>query len=139
MTGCGSERQGENRGGAVTSLTVFYDGGCPMCRREIAHYQHLAGAGAIDWQDIAQSPEVLAAHGLAWTEAMQRLHVCTAVGQCVSGVEAFVEIWQRLPRYRWAARAVRAMPGLLALLEWAYRHFARWRWRRHCADGICTP
>lgn len=29
--------------------TVFFDGGCPMCRREIAHYQRLDAAGRIRW------------------------------------------------------------------------------------------
>ena len=32
---------------------VLFDGGCPMCSREIAHYRRLGGAEAIDWIDIA--------------------------------------------------------------------------------------
>ncbi len=34
----------------------------------------------------------------------------------LSGAAAFVEVWSRLPRWRWAARAV-ALPGAMATLE----------------------
>ena len=35
---------------------------------------------------------------------------------------AFVEVWSRLPGWRWAARAA-TLPGALAVLEWGYRMF----------------
>ncbi len=34
----------------------------------------------------------------------------------LSGAAAFVEVWSRLPSWRWAARAV-ALPGAMATLE----------------------
>ncbi|MEC8852758.1 MAG: DCC1-like thiol-disulfide oxidoreductase family protein, partial [Pseudomonadota bacterium] len=34
-------------------LTIFYDGGCPLCAREIAFYRRRAGAGRLDWIDVA--------------------------------------------------------------------------------------
>jgi len=53
---------------------------------------------------------------------MARLHVRRSDGQLVSGAAAFVSIWRLLPRWRWAAR-IAALPGMMALLEGAYRLF----------------
>ena len=55
--------------------TVFFDGGCPMCRREIARYQHLDAAGRIRWLDIHREPGVVAEVGVSWDIAMPRLPV----------------------------------------------------------------
>ena len=117
--------------------TVFFDGGCPMCRREIAHYQRLDEAGRIRWLDIHREPDAVAEVGVSWETAMQRLHVRSGSGVLYTGVPAFVAIWRELPRYRWLARLVSATPGLILLLDFAYGRFARWRWRRRCRDGIC--
>jgi hypothetical protein len=74
--------------------TVFFDGGCPMCRREIAHYQRLDGAGRIRWLDIHREPDVVAEVGVSWETAMQRLHVRSGTGELHTGVPAFVAIWR---------------------------------------------
>lgn len=117
--------------------TVFFDGGCPLCRREIAHYQRLDEAGRIRWLDIHREPYAVAEAGVSWETAMQRLHVRSGSGVLHTGVPAFVAIWRELPRYRWLAGLVAATPGLIPLLDFAYGRFARWRWRRRCRDGVC--
>jgi len=38
-------------------LTVFYDGACPLCRREIAFYQRLDRAQRLVWRDVAKTVE----------------------------------------------------------------------------------
>jgi predicted DCC family thiol-disulfide oxidoreductase YuxK len=53
---------------------------------------------------------------------MQRFHVRAGDGRVLSGAAAFVEVWSRLPRWRWAARAA-SLPGALAALELGYRMF----------------
>jgi len=57
---------------------------------------------------------------------MKRFHVRASDGRVLSGAAAFVEVWTRLPGWRWAARAA-SLPGALIVLEWGYRIFLRVR------------
>lgn len=117
--------------------SMLFDGGCPLCRREVAHYQRIdQRRQAVNWVDIRQDQQLLDAHGISVSQAMQRLHVITSDGRVLTGAAAFVVIWEALPYYRWLAQFVR-LPGMLALLEFAYTRFARWRFRRRCREGVC--
>lgn len=116
---------------------VFYDGGCSLCRREIAHYRKLDSEEKIDWVDIHADPEAPERLGIAWHAAMERIHVQDAVGKIQVGAPAFLVIWEHLPGYRGLAWLLRGIPGLVPFLNWAYRHFARWRWARRCREGVC--
>jgi len=59
-------------------------------------------------------------------EAMSRLHVRKPNGELVVGAASFVNIWQALPRWNWAARTA-ALPGMTPTLEFAYRLFLKGR------------
>lgn len=115
---------------------VFYDGACPLCRREIAHYRKLRGATRVSWIDIAHDDASLEAHGLRREVALARFHVRDRAGHWHSGAWAFAELWSNLAGYRWLAAGLRAM-RLLPLLDRAYVHFARWRLRRRCSADRC--
>jgi predicted DCC family thiol-disulfide oxidoreductase YuxK len=117
---------------------AFYDGGCPLCRREIAHYQRVDRDGRIHWVDIHANPQVLAQYHLTWEQAMQRMHVRESDGSMVSGARAFIALWQRMPRYRPLAWLV-SLPGVLWIAERIYTLFARWRWRDRCDDACEKP
>ena len=108
---------------------VFYDGACPMCSREIAHYRRSRGADALDWVDIHSQPEELDRHGLDRDTALARFHVLGEDGVWHTGVAGFVYIWRRLRGYRHLAK-VFDKTGATRLLEPAYVRFARWRQRK---------
>lgn len=116
---------------------IFYDGGCPLCRREIDHYRKLDRTRRVDWVDITRDRRRLGALNIGYRQAMQRLHAQTPEGRVVDGVTAFVAVWQELPYYRWLARLVRAT-RLIRPLDVVYRWFARRRYRRRCRDGVCA-
>ena len=106
--------------------TVFYDGECPLCRREIDHYRRLQGAGSLDWIDVTRDDAALAEFGLQRQSAMARFHVIDASGHWHTGAWGFVELWRHLPAYRWVATLLTRL-HLVPVLDWAYRRFARWR------------
>lgn len=116
-------------------LTVLYDGGCPLCRREIAHYQRLRPRRRVCWVDIhARRTEPLPL-GISHEQAMARFHVLDDT-RIESGAEAFLLLWSAFPGWQWVARAVRAL-HLVGLMERGYVWFARRRLRQRCRDGVC--
>ncbi len=115
---------------------VFFDGGCPMCRREIDHYRRLRGADRLEWIDISRDDAGLARHGLHRSIAMARFHVLDRRGVWQTGAWGFAEMWSHLPTYRWLARIVRTL-RLLPLIDRAYVGFAAWRLRRRCNADTC--
>ncbi|MGZ8273613.1 MAG: demethoxyubiquinone hydroxylase family protein [Burkholderiaceae bacterium] len=116
---------------SAAACVVYFDGACPLCRREIAHYRGQEGAAAIVWVDAASCESADLGVNLARNAALARLHARRADGSLVSGVAAFVMIWSRLPAYRWLAPFVSSRP-VLSVLEVGYSAFLRLRplWRR---------
>jgi predicted DCC family thiol-disulfide oxidoreductase YuxK len=109
---------------------VYYDGACPVCRREIAHYRARSGAETIEWIDVAAcAPEALP-EGLTREQALARFHVRGEDGTVTSGARAFATLWRALPGFRWLGRLVGSRP-IAPLAEVAYRLFLRLRraWR----------
>lgn len=124
-------------GTAVDRPVVLFDGACPLCRREIAHYRRLPGADDFDWLDIASDPEQATRLGVSPQQALARFHVRDGQGNWHTGAWGFAELWRHLPRYRVIAAALRAA-RLLPLADRVYGHFARWRLRHRCSDSHCS-
>ncbi len=113
-------------------LTVWHDGNCPLCQREIAVMRRLDKRGAIDFidvhdaapQDCPISPEALLA----------RFHA-REDGQLLSGAAAFAAMWRAIPMLRPLGLIARFGP-LLWLLEKLYVRFLKIRPRlqRYLAD-----
>ncbi len=119
-------------------LKVLYDGGCPVCSREIAVYRWLDRAQRVAWLDIAHASRELADLGVKPAEAMAIFHVVDPEGRIIRGVDAFLTLWRVLPGYRWLASAVDRL-RLQPLLNWSYRHFLRWRAKRgRCTEESCS-
>jgi predicted DCC family thiol-disulfide oxidoreductase YuxK len=111
-------------------MQVFYDGGCPVCSREIAFYRKRPGADALDWVDVQRAESPLGT-GLSREAAMARMHVRLADGTLLSGAAAFAAIWRNMPGLQWLGRGLQ-VPLFGAIAELAYRIFLRVRrvWRR---------
>lgn len=114
----------------MPSCTVYFDGACPVCRTEIAHYQRQRGAEAIAWVDASCCDESALGTGVDRAVVLGRFHVREADGSLASGAAAFVAIWRRLPAFAWLATLASSRPAL-AVLEAGYGLFLRVRrwWR----------
>lgn len=132
-----TQQQVTARAPRPTRPMVFYDGDCPLCRREIAHYRRIDSAERLHWVDATNAPEILDRHALTLEQAMAELHVLDSNGDWQRGIDAFLVIWQQLPGYRWLAKLVTAL-GLRRPLGLVYRGFAAWRFRQRCEAGSCT-
>lgn len=118
---------------ALDRLTVFYDGSCPICRKEIAFYRRRRGADSVHWRDVSEAAGDVAP-GLCATTAMARFHVRLGDGSLASGGDAFREIWWRLPLLKPLA-ILSGAPGMPWLLNAAYDRFLPFRARLQAAAG----
>jgi predicted DCC family thiol-disulfide oxidoreductase YuxK len=96
----------------LSKLTVYFDGSCPLCQAEIGYYRGKDQVGALCFVDVSKT-DAATPEGITQQRAMKRFHVHASDGRVLSGAAAFVEVWTRLPCWRWAARAA-SLPGALA-------------------------
>ena len=115
---------------------VFYDGGCSLCRSEIAHYRRIDREHRLAWVDISREPELVRSHGLTVESVMQRLHVLDIGGTWQTGVAGFIELWTHLPCYRRLAYLLMVLK-LEKPLDVVYGYWANWRMHRVCRDDHC--
>jgi predicted DCC family thiol-disulfide oxidoreductase YuxK len=101
-------------------VTVYYDGSCPLCTKEIGLYQRAAGGEAVNWCDVSREQAQL--DGLTQDQAMARFHVKGTDGVMQDGARAFILLWLSLPRWRWLGR-IASFPPLPSILEVLYRGF----------------
>ena len=104
------------------SLTVWHDGRCPLCRREIALMRRLDSRGAITFVDASDGASVCP---IDRRELLARLHA-EEDGRMLSGAAAFAAMWRAIPALRGLGLAARNAV-VLRSLEWLYRRFLRVR------------
>jgi predicted DCC family thiol-disulfide oxidoreductase YuxK len=112
----------------AASLTVLYDGACPLCRREIGVYrglQPLRSDAPVCFADV-NDPALTLPGGTTRAQLLARFHVRGYDGQLLSGARAFLALWAALPGWRWLALVGR-LPGAAWAMELLYRLFLRGR------------
>ncbi len=117
--------------------TLYYDGQCPLCTREMAKLGQLCDA-QLQLADIHRLPpdnSLEQTDGLAPTDALpsrdtllKTLHLRTAEGQWLTGIDANVAAWQHTrlgPLWRWLR-----WPLIRPVADRVYRLWAERRYRR---------
>lgn len=114
-------------------LTVYYDGSCSLCSREIRAYMRADTRKAIEWLDLSDPSIDITHESFEYIDALKRLHAKDSSNQYYVGVDAFLAIWKRLPTWVWLYHVARTKP-VKVLLDKAYAVFAKYRFRRsiHC-------
>lgn len=119
---------------------VFFDGACPLCRREVAALRRLEGGrGRIRFTDIEAPDFDPEAIGRTREELMARIHGRLPDGSLVTGVEVFRRLYAEVGFAPLVA--LTRLPGVRGLLDAAYSVFARNRLRitGRCTDASCDP
>lgn len=124
------------------AFQIFYDGACYLCSTEIDHYRKKSSDVTFEYIDISAPEFNATSHGLDNTAVQKAMHVKTEKGEIKTGIEAFFEIWRRIPSHRKLAWAL-DRDWLTPILRLGYSGFARIRVylpkRKgiHCESGTC--
>lgn len=115
------------------TATLFYDGRCPLCMKEMAHLAELK-TDQLQLADIHALPDD---EGLPERDTLLRtLHLRLPDGSLLTGADANVAAWSYTPRaswYRWLR-----WPLVRPLTDWVYRLWARWRYDRLYGEVCAT-
>jgi predicted DCC family thiol-disulfide oxidoreductase YuxK len=107
----------------MNQVTVWYDGSCPICRREIEFMRRLDKRGSIRFVDATTAE--LSACPVDRREILARFHV-DEDGRLLSGAAAFAAMWRAIPLLRPLGLAARS-PVVLRWLEIVYLGFLKVR------------
>jgi predicted DCC family thiol-disulfide oxidoreductase YuxK len=116
-------------------ITVYFDGQCGLCRREISFYQRIASKKAVAFVDLTDHPDVLKKDGVDQLDSLRILHVRNDQNALVTGVDAFRAIWSAIPPFGILAFLI-GLPLIRPMVEWGYARFAERRFKR-LGYGTC--
>ncbi|MEO6688107.1 MAG: DCC1-like thiol-disulfide oxidoreductase family protein [Dokdonella sp.] len=105
------------------AITVYYDGLCPVCGREVALYRRLVAPGTVVWRNLAGDPQALHYESFGLAAALTLLHVRDQNGALHIGLPAHLVLWERLPLLRWLARGLRHSTQARRMFERVYLNF----------------
>lgn len=108
-------------------LTVYYDGACPICRREISLMRRLDRRGRLLLIDFAPPTFCEPECGLSCEQLSAVIHARWGDGRVIQGVEVFRAMWTAVG-LGWLARVSR-WPFIDRLLVRSYVWFAKHRLR----------
>ena len=123
---------------STPQFEVFFDGECPLCRREIELVRRLDRRGHVVCTDIARPDFDPTPLGRSHEELMARIHGRLPDGTLVEGVEVFRRLYAAVGFG--ALVALTRLPPISWALEAGYRWFAKNRLRLtgRCTDETCS-
>ena len=112
-----------------STIRVFYDGACPLCRREVKRYQTLISKQKenIDWVDISNNQDALKAECINYDDAMRLIHIKDGSGVHQVGLEGMLTLWDKIPYYRVVSGLIRKLPIFYPVLAKFYEFIAKHR------------
>ena len=99
---------------------VYFNNSCSVCRMEINHYKKFNEK--LGWIDVTNNKEAQKETAKSSAELIRRLHV-ELDGKIYQGIDAFLIVWSRLPKYRWLYKLVKT-PGIYHASYIAYECLA---------------
>jgi uncharacterized protein (TIGR01777 family) len=104
-------------------MEMYYNGECPVCNAEMSHYARLCADSqkTLRFIDSTQRPNALAECGLRPDHLERRVYLKDSKGRIVSGLPALIELWSRMPQYRWLAKLT-SVPLLKPMSVGLYDH-----------------
>ncbi|MDC8832283.1 thiol-disulfide oxidoreductase DCC family protein [Alteromonas gilva] len=111
----------------VPELTLFYDGGCPLCAIEMRHLKRLNTAGKLAFVDIMDDDFAQRYPHLEWQALNDRIHGQQPDGTMLIGLDVTYQAWKLVGR-GWVYAPLR-WPLIKPLADRFYLWFARHRYK----------
>ena len=75
-------------------LTIFFDGGCPLCQREVDFLQSKNHEANLKFIDI-NNPEIPLEleYGITYKQSMERIHALKSDGTLIKDIKVFQEAY----------------------------------------------
>jgi predicted DCC family thiol-disulfide oxidoreductase YuxK len=121
-------------------LTVFFDGACPICTREIAFMRRLDRRRQLEFCDFSAQEYDVASRGFSIEDLGTVIHACWADGSVITGVDVFRAMWEAVGLGFLARLSRLALVEPLALnaYAWFVRNRLRLTGRSHaCTGDVC--
>tara|TARA_B100000579_G_scaffold290144_1_gene240915 strand:+ start:1919 stop:2320 length:402 start_codon:yes stop_codon:yes gene_type:complete len=107
-------------------LTIFFDGGCPLCKREVDFLRSRNQKSFLEFIDINSSDFSLELeYGITYKQAMQRIHALKSDGTFIKDIKVFQEAYS-LIGLGWVYAPTK-LPVLDKLFEYIYSTWAKFR------------
>ena len=121
-------------------LDLFYDGACHLCYREVKHYHDLDSAKRLNLINIADPSFEPGKYNLDRKSVNKHMHARDQEGVLYKGVDAFIEIWKRIPRYSFLVRPaeLKIVKPLLKAGYFVFAEFRPYLPKRSCENGECN-
>ena len=104
---------------SAPELTLLFDGGCPLCVREVRFLQRRDRQARLGFVDIDASEYDAAAYAdISYRSAMGRIHAITGSGEVLRDVAVFREAY-RLIGLGWLY-APTSWPLIGSVVDWIY-------------------
>ena len=124
----------------LVKLTIFFDGGCPLCKREVDFLQSRNHKGYLSFIDINSSDFSLdLKYGISYKQAMERIHAFKSDGSVIKDIKVFQEAYS-LIGLGWIYTPTK-LPDLDKCIEFIYGFWAKYRLKitfRPSIEKLCA-
>ncbi|MDR9827206.1 DUF393 domain-containing protein [Vibrio sp. FNV 38] len=110
----------------MNQLTLFYDGHCPLCSKEMQQLKQHDKNNALLLIDV-HSDAFHPFHSISKVDAMNRLHALDEHGNLHLGLDATHQAWSKVGK--WWLYGLTRLPGIRFLTNVGYLWFARNRYK----------
>ncbi|MEJ6476358.1 DUF393 domain-containing protein [Pseudoalteromonas piscicida] len=106
-------------------MIVFYDGNCPLCRKEMDALKRVDHADKVELVDIHSNRFECEFTEITKQDAMEKLHAYNESGELIFGLDVTVAVWKAVGKHRWLS--LLRLPGIRWVADKAYLFFAAHR------------
>ncbi len=108
------------------TLTIFYDGTCPLCKLEMEQLRKFDTHQRLRLEDLSQPHFSQKFPYINILEANQILHALDSNGQLLLGLDATQASWNAVGKKSWVN--LLRLPYIRPIADWCYLKFAKHRY-----------